>query len=977
MHLIKSFISKWLERIVRTVCHFPIRTVGIAAVLFVISLYLTFAKLGVLNNTNDLIDQDSKDLNNWLGYLEEFQTKDPMVIVFESPDVELNKKAAEEVAQRINKRPEEIAEVFFKIDFSPLLAKVISDSPIVDKMKPHLLLYEDEKKLEEILETVRAQKSMLSGEQLEDAQTAGVNLNSVLEGALKKFDEVAEQRGSGNTLDELDSYAERMVEDLHKLQDELGAEDNREVKVSDLGMDNFENEMDARVRQDMERELSQLDVTEYLSFEDGKLLLMMLTPGEGNQDSFAPFEVAISNLRLQIREVEQIYPGVSIGLTGEPVLLDDELKQSEADMIFAASLAFVLIALIFFIAYHEIVRPLLALTALVFSLFCSLGFTVLSVGHLNIISQAFVLMLMGLGIDFGIQILGRYEEERVRGKNVEDAIAVAIRHTGSAVLIGGGITAAAFFTMCFNDFKGLGEMGLIAGAGIIFCLIGNLLLLPAFLVLKERGSKSKIPQGVQTLGKFGVTFDKRITTHPGIVLGIAGLITMIAALQIKNVKFDYNLLNLQHPEMPAVKWVHRLLNSDVDSFTPGIILADDLEDAKVKTEKLLALPTVKHVNSPIRIMEEMKAQLPDEFPNLIENFLPENQETKLLVLHDLRRELDSFQLNLDVTSRLDVAKAKQHLTTLLQYSKEGLAESRKVRLVSGRAKKALKIFEELIPTLEQSLKLLSELDQEEASRRLSQYQIKLFKRIEQEFAYLKNMDLENAVTPDFVSAQDINLNNMTLEDLPEELKRRYISPNKKILLEVVPKENIWEREPNERFVKDLKSIDPNATGTPVQSYVYIKTLKDSYVIAALWALLAIVVLVGLHFRKISSVFITLLPLGVGIIWTLGIMGATGIQFNLANIITLPLVIGIGVAYGVYVVDRYEEEGEICLFGGSTGKAILLSAMTTIIGFGCMMTGKYVGLVSLGMLMSIGISFCFLASIIILPQVLKLTEDQYK
>jgi predicted RND superfamily exporter protein len=180
-----------------------------------------------------------------------------------------------------------------------------------------------------------------------------------------------------------------------------------------------------------------------------------------------------------------------------------------------------------------------------------------------------------------------------------------------------------------------------------------------------------------------------------------------------------------------------------------------------------------------------------------------------------------------------------------------------------------------------------------------------------------------------------------------------------------------EREANERFVRDLRAVDPKATGTPVQNYTYISELKNSYQQAAWLAFGAIVVMVLLHFRNIWQSLLALLPLGLGIVWAVGVMGLFHLPFNPANIITLPLVIGIGVAYGIYVVDRYKEEKRCVLFSGSTGKAILMSALTTIIGFGSMTIGDYRGLVSLGTVMSLGVFCCFAASTLVLLQIFEL------
>jgi hypothetical protein len=250
------------------------------------------------------------------------------------------------------------------------------------------------------------------------------------------------------------------------------------------------------------------------------------------------------------------------------------------------------------------------------------------------------------------------------------------------------------------------------------------------------------------------------------------------------------------------------------------------------------------------------------------------------------------------------------------------------------------------------------LSQEELGRRFNRYQVSVFGSMQRNLAFLANQK------PDGV---------MTTADIPLPLRERYLSPNGKVLIEVAPKENVWERDADAQFVKELRSVDPRVTGAPVQNYEYIDLLRQSYVDAAKWAAVAILILIALHFHRPGLILLTVLPLVLGIAWTLGLMGALKYPFNSANVITLPLVIGIGVAYGVYTVDRYREDRKLLLFSSSTGKAIVLSALTAMIGFGSMMISSHRGLKSLGFLMFVGVGMCLVTSIVVLPQILRLRE----
>ena len=184
---------------------------------------------------------------------------------------------------------------------------------------------------------------------------------------------------------------------------------------------------------------------------------------------------------------------------------------------------------------------------------------------------------------------------------------------------------------------------------------------------------------------------------------------------------------------------------------------------------------------------------------------------------------------------------------------------------------------------------------------------------------------------------------------------------RKLLIRVFPNENIWERDPLVRFVREVQSLAPKATGTPLGIYEFIDILQKGYRNAAVWAFFVIAVLIFIDFRGGIATALTLLPLVVGMIWMVGAMALLGIRFNPANIMVLPLIVGIGVAYGIYVVQRYREDGEATFYGKSTGRAVMLSALMTILAFGSLIIGAHRGIRSLGLVMSIGVTACLIAA----------------
>jgi len=240
-------------------------------------------------------------------------------------------------------------------------------------------------------------------------------------------------------------------------------------------------------------------------------------------------------------------------------------------------------------------------------------------------------------------------------------------------------------------------------------------------------------------------------------------------------------------------------------------------------------------------------------------------------------------------------------------------------------------------------------------QRLGKYQQALFDDIRQTFEIIKNQDTSSRLKP---------------EDLPPALHNRFIGRTGKYKVEVFPKDDIWQHDNQRKFITELReAMAPNSnkvTGTPIQLYEYTTLLKNSYQQAALYALVAIAIMVFVHFRSITCVILSLLPVAIGSIWTAGLMGMFGIEFNPANIMTLPLVIGIGVTNGIHILNRVAEEQNPGILAKSTGKAVLVSGLTALTGFGSLTLAKHQGIQSLGFVMAIGIAACMIAGLTFLP-----------
>ncbi|MCX6935349.1 MAG: MMPL family transporter, partial [Verrucomicrobia bacterium] len=468
--------ARWVVRHNRGVLWLTLGLVGVGG-------FFAATHLGVRNSTLDLIRKDSVVFQKYLTYMEEFEAREEIVVVLKSDDLKASRKAANDLAEKL-KGEKGLDRIYYRHDFSP--------------MADRLLLLADEEQLIGIRRQMEELAALVKGNK------QALNLNGILGEAAAKFNDPYLRKSSN--WQEFMPFIAEFVHNLKGLAKDLETPlGNPEAKGGLGELSEFETD---------------LLKNEYLSLgEDGKTILMLLRPSREEENSSTPFTGVIERVRKLVQETKPLYPNVSLGVTGEPVLLCDELRQSEEDMKIAVVITLALIAILFFFAYGEFTRPLLALAALLASVVICLGLTSVTIGHLNIISQAFVVMILGLGIDFGIQFLGRYEEELSAGKSSAEAVETTMFTTGKALLTGGGTTAVAFFAMCFNDFTGLTELGWIAGAGVLLALVASLSTLPALLLWRDQ--KGNVAVGKRLKFGYGGAFDRRLTFHPYLALLVA------------------------------------------------------------------------------------------------------------------------------------------------------------------------------------------------------------------------------------------------------------------------------------------------------------------------------------------------------------------------------------------------------------------------------------------------------------------------
>jgi hopanoid biosynthesis associated RND transporter like protein HpnN len=661
----------------------------------------------------------------------------------------------------------------------------------------------------------------------------------------------------------------------------------------------------------------------YQTFRHGKMFLLMIHPRVEKGTPEALHEATVPKLRRIMAEAQSQFPETKIGLTGEPVLDYDETIQSQRDATKATILTLILICILFAVGFQEILRPLMAVLTMVIVLAGCMGYATLSVGHLNMITVTFAVMILGLGIDLGIQFIARYEEELKKGLERAEAVRLTIHHTGPSIITAGVTNAAAFFAMGLSGFRGVNELGTIAGGGMLIATVATMTVLPALLLLVHRKQETtQIP--AQSMA---ARVENALLRRPALTLGACALVTLFALFIGGRVRFDYNVLNLQSVKAESVKTELTLLHADAESTIFASVVCSNLDETRQLQKRLAELPAVGSVHS-------------------IAEMIPEDQGSKIKTIHDIRQALGAIHFDVVPDDVDEILKALGSLRLRAN------ALAREAGEHGDNA--SLEVLIPLTNAVTQAQVKWKMADRTQLQSRLADYEHHFYADLESQLAIITNQ-ADRA---------------MTVEDVPGPVRRMFIGKTGKFLVEVFPKEDIWEREPLVRFVHEVQQVAPGVTGTPSGLYEFVDILLRGYIKAALWAFLVITVLIVLDFRNGYAALLTLLPLVVGMIWMVGVMVVGGINFNPANIMVLPLIVGIGVAYGIYVVQRYRESQEATFYSKSTGRAVVLSALTTTFAFASLLIGGHRGIRSLGLVMTIGVIACLIAALALLPALLE-------
>jgi hypothetical protein len=600
--------------------------------------------------------------------------------------------------------------------------------------------------------------------------------------------------------------------------------------------------------------------------------------------------------------------GVRVRVTGPVALSDAEFSTLKrgAGLSGALSVGFLLLWLILGLRSLRLVAAIVA-TLLVGLVACA-DFAVFAVGALNPISIAFAVLFVGIAVDFGIQFCLRYRDERYRLDDFSVAMRRTARGVGSALAIAAAATAVGFLSFVPTDYTGVADLGLIAGFGMIVALILNLTLLPALLTLLRPAGEPH-PVGFRQAAPVG----RFLMRWRWWVLGVAAAVTLGCAALLPRLDFDFNPLHLQNPREPAVATLFDLMRDpDTTPYTIDVMTASPTAAAMLAA-KIDELPEVARTVT-------------------VNSFIPEDQKDKLAIIADAHQLLDPTLSPATVKppptpdetmtairkTRDDVLKA----AASGDYAAERLAFDLTNAIDGGT---------EILPRLRANLSA-------GINRRLNELRLAL-------------------------RAEPVSY-----ATLPADLKRDWVAPDGRARIEVYPEGDARNNQVLRAFATAVQSVAPDATGTPISIQESAYTVMHAFMTAAVIAIVAIALLLTVVLRRLVDVLLVLAPLLLAGMLTLATSTVAGMPLNFANIIALPLLLGVGVAFDIYFVLRWRD-GQRELLGSSTARAILFSALTTGTAFGSLALSPHPGTSEMGRLLILALLYTLICTFFVLPALL--------
>jgi hypothetical protein len=906
-----SLTGRILQTLVRLCCAHPALTVLTAFAFAALGAGYAAHSLTLETSKFHLLPLHQRYATLYKEYAEDFGQLEDIVVVVEGPQIETSTAYAARLAGVLRRGALGTARISYRIDAS--------------RLEAHGLLYLPLDTLRKTLDTVASQEELLTdfaATPTLDRLIAGINQSiggTFLPGVFGPGD-----RGEPNTA------PARLLRDLlTQMSERIDGGPYRSPWVNLIAAPTLAPDGG------------------YFLSHDRRLLYVVIDLVEVPR-TFATEHAAILAVRAAIASLRHEFPSVEAGVTGAPALFSDELSAATRDGEIASVLALLLTLGLLMLAFRRLATSCAMLVVLALSLGWSLGVITLLVGQLTIFSMMFVSVVIGLGSDYGIFFLFRYREERVLGLTLVGALERTAARSGPGILLGALTAAVTFYILTIAEFSGIRDFGFISGTAILLAFLSMLTVFPATVLLIDRWRWA--PRLVPIAGRpdtqrspdlnpiergqLQVPALEWLVRFPRTIITAAVLLTAASLWAAPRVGFDYNLLNLQADGTESVVWERKAAAAAGRSVFAALSTATSLPELADRQAAFQRLPSVSDVQSVLSV-------------------LPDRQSEKLAVLQRLGDVADSIRVG--APRPLDLRALTLALETL----------KRRLDIVSAHSS-AEGPPEEILAIARTTSTLLQRLKAREGGAvevALADYQARLAVDFAQQW---RRLQLAARPAP------------LTLGDLPEELRRKFIGKSGHLLLQVYSRLDLWDGPSQARFVEELRTVDPDITGQPVVAYESTRLIERTFRLGLAYAFALVAGIAALMIRRVRETVLAMVPLILGTLWTVGLMQLAGLKFNLVNVWALPLIIGSAAEYGVNIVLRSlesEAHGDGRRLARSTVMGVVFNGLTTLAGFGSLLVAHHRGVWSLGLLLVIGSATTLIASLVVLPTLVRLGGER--
>jgi len=885
MDRIEAALSQTLVRWVRVVVRRARLLLGlIAAVTLALGAFAAF-HLGINSDNVTLIAEHLEARQNYLEFARSFPNiENVLLVVIDGETPEIARKTTNDLKAALSEKPELFNEVYIP--------------GAGEFFERHGLLYRDLDDLDEFSLQISRVQPILTA--LEREPTVA-NLASLIQKGLEAGDEEGgEALAEMSTL--LDQVGDATVQAYREFPLEISWE---EILLRGSSVDT---------------------VTRWVLVIDPVL----------NFDSLFAAADPMAEIRRVADELD-LDPdhGVTIRITGNPALNYEEMAGILWDVGLGGVICFFFVIFVLFRALRSFRLVIAAVVTLLVGLVWTGAFAAASVGSLNLISVAFAILFIGLGVDFTIHLGMAYANElrlNPHGENAHQlALDLAVSHVGSSLAICTLTTAIGFYVFIPTDNIGVAELGLVAGTGMIVNLFLTTTLFPSLLSTVLRLDPDRdLPREMT----FRSTWWRKLTEKPRIVSGIALVLFLLGAWKAFDVQFDANVVRMRDPETESVQAFNDLLaEAGARSPWPIDTIEKDLASAESVAREVEKLSVV-------------------EFAVTLADYVPTDQDDKLMILEDVGMILDAPRGVPPYEEAPSTAEQIEALQELHDYlATPSVDEGRGALAASMRS---------LRDRLDEFLERAGTHENPDAA--LARLEKVLLGGLTDQLTRLRDATLIDPVE---------------LDDLPPELRDRMLTADGRARVQIYPSEKLTSEEAFTRFATEVQTIVPNATGLPMNMIAFADATRDSFREALVYAIALISTILFLLWRRIEPVLLVLAPLVLANAVTVGSMAVLGIAFNFVNVVVIPLLLGIGVDSGIHLVHRAESlarEGNTDhLLSSTTARAVFYSALTTTVSFGTLALSSHQGVSSLGVVLTIGMLLTVISNLVVLPALITLRQ----